>query len=97
MSQPPFSDSLNASSIYALIGTIGFSTASILYRHFAYRLSTLWMNTLKTCVAIVCFFIAVSLQSGWSVSPPPAVVSFLMLSGFIGLCMGDLLLLKRFS
>ena len=81
--------------LLALAANVFFSTASLVFSVYAKRFSPLWMNQLKVSISVICFALA-CFATGW-VDIPFAAVSFLLLSGIIGLCVGDILLFKAFT
>lgn len=85
------------SAIYfALAANLCFSVAIILYTQISQQTSVLWMNTVKGSIAFVCFTLTVSILFGWNPVQTNSVVAFLI-SGCIGLAIGDLFLLKAFT
>ena len=81
---------------FALAANLCFSIAIVLYTQMSHKTSVLWMNTVKGSVALVCFTLTVTLWFGWHEVASISVVCFL-LSGFLGLAIGDLFLLKAFT
>jgi drug/metabolite transporter (DMT)-like permease len=84
--------------VYALaIGAnLTYSTASMVFSVYAKRFSSLWINQVKVLTAFVAFLIAM-LFAEKLVSVSPAVIGLLLLSGFMGLCLGDLFLFRAFT
>lgn len=84
------------SMIFALLANLTFSSASLIYTSYSQRFSSLWMNTMKTGVALVATSLAVPLW--WPLFPiESSVILVLMLSGFVGLMLGDWFLLGGFT
>ncbi len=54
------------------------------------------MNTFKAFVALACFSVAVLVTQAWQVQPSLGIYAALMLSGLIGLNIGDIFLLEAF-
>lgn len=89
---------MSESGVYlALLSTIVFALSSIVFQVFAQKLGALWMNAFKATVALMAFGIFTGLTKSWE--SLPSLSSFLLLfgSGFIGLNIGDLLLLSAFK
>lgn len=88
---------MSSSDVYllALLANVFFSSASMVFSIYARRFSPLWMNQFKVTVSVICFALA-CFYTGW-VSLPLPTVGFLLLSGLIGLCVGDILLFKAFT
>lgn len=84
------------SMIFALLANLTFSSASLVYTAYSQRFSALWMNTMKTGVALVATTLAFPIW--WPLFPlDGTVIIVLMLSGFVGLMLGDWFLLGGFS
>jgi drug/metabolite transporter (DMT)-like permease len=82
--------------LFAVCANICFGTASISFSRFAKSHSASFINQLKVSIAFVCFVIAFFLFEHY------AVLSFsgnayLLSSGFIGLCVGDLFLFRALA
>lgn len=78
---------------YALAANLTFSISSVWFTDVSRKVSPIWMNTFKALVAfflslVTLMILQVPLVATWPI--------FLMcgLSGFIGLCVGDLFMLK---
>lgn len=86
---------------FALFANLTFATATLFFTHFSRLQGALFMNWFKVGLGVSCFAIAVSLQSAHGLAflfgVPWTVVMKLILSGAIGLALGDYLLLKGFS
>lgn len=75
---------------------ISFAGSTVVFSHFSKNVSVLWVNCTKSLVTWLCFLISISIFIGWHpihFSP----LSLLLLSGFIGLNISDILLLKAFT
>lgn len=82
--------------IFALCANLSFALGSVFFAHYARRISSLWMNSVKASVALVCFLIAVLVTSGFhNISFFNFSVFFI--SGFLALGIGDLFLLQSFK
>lgn len=89
---------MSSIEVYALaIGAnLTYSTASMIFSVYAKRFSSMWVNQIKVLTAFVAFLVAVSF-SQQIVSVSPTVVGLLFLSGFMGLCFGDIFLYRAFT
>ncbi len=89
---------MSSFEVYALaIGAnLTYSTASMVFSVYAKRFSSIWINQVKVMTAFLAFLVAM-LFSDQLVSVSPTVVSLLILSGFAGLCVGDIFLFKAFT
>jgi drug/metabolite transporter (DMT)-like permease len=88
---------VSSSSVYllALASNLFFSTASLIFSIYSKKFSPWWVNQLKVMVAIVLFGVATLFTSTVAISWQ--AVGYLMLSGFIGLCIGDLFLFRAYT
>ena len=92
-----------------LVATLSFSSASLVFARFSRSVSVLWMNTAKAAVALALLCLTLPLL--WSVNgtfalfgssagswtaPSDFSTDLLLLSGMIGLGIGDLFLLDAF-
>ena len=89
---------MSSFEVYALaIGAnLTYSTASMVFSIYAKRFSSMWINQVKVFTAFLAFLVAM-MFSDQLVSVSPTVVSLLILSGFAGLCVGDIFLFKAFT
>jgi drug/metabolite transporter (DMT)-like permease len=89
---------LSSFEVYALaIGAnLTYSTASMVFSVYAKRFSSMWINQVKVFTAFLAFLVAM-MFSDQLVSVSPTVISLLILSGFAGLCVGDIFLFKAFT
>lgn len=88
---------MSSFSVYALAlaANLFFSTASLVFSLYAKKFSAWWINQVKVAVAVVLFALA-TWYTGFSPISVTAL-SYLMLSGFIGLCIGDLFLFRAYT
>ncbi|MCB0341633.1 MAG: DMT family transporter [Pseudobdellovibrionaceae bacterium] len=84
-----------SSYLFALGANISFSVASLVYMTFSRQVSAYWMNAFKAFVALIASFFAVLMMGGFNDLALNSLGAFL-LSGFIGLAVGDLFLLSAF-
>ncbi|MCM2349965.1 MAG: DMT family transporter [Bacteriovoracaceae bacterium] len=84
--------------VYALaIGAnLSYSSASMVFSLYARRFSSMWINQVKVLTAFVAFVIAMFFTDQM-VSVSPLAFSLLLLSGFTGLCAGDIFLFRAFT
>lgn len=82
--------------IYALLATLCFSTATIIFTEFANKTNPIWVNYFKALVAAIFSALTVQFFIGWEAVTPYAIVLFL-LSGFLGLNIGDYFMLSAFQ
>lgn len=84
--------------VYALaIGAnLSYSTASMIFSVYAKRFSSMWINQVKVLTAFIAFLIAMFFLEN-IVSLRPATIGYLVLSGFAGLCLGDIFLFRAFT
>ncbi len=92
-----------------LAATLSFSSASLVFARFSRSVSVLWMNTAKAAVALALLCITLPLlwaangtftlfgtSTGTWTAPTDFSTGLLLLSGVIGLGIGDLFLLDAF-
>jgi drug/metabolite transporter (DMT)-like permease len=88
---------MNSAYFLALASALSFSIASLVFTHFARKVSVLWMNAFKASAALVSFGVAVLLQGPREHSPVMNSVILFLASGLIGLNIADLFLVKAFK
>ena len=82
--------------ILTLLANLCFALGSQFFTHYSRKFSSTWMNTFKALVAAFCFFITISVTTGFH-SITVINIAWFFLSGFIGLGIGDIFLLKAFE
>lgn len=82
--------------IFALAANLSFAVGVQFFTHYARSISSLWVNWYKGLVAALLFAATIMLSGGFNVIPPGMMAMFL-LSGFIGLGIGDVYIIKAFS
>lgn len=82
--------------LYAIGANLCFALASIVFTKYSRRVSARWMNYAKAVLAGFFFLIAITATGKWNPIAPQFVM-ILMLSGAVGLCVGDIFLLSSFS
>lgn len=89
---------MNSFEVYTLAvgANLAFSTASMVFSYFAKRFSSMWMNQIKVIIALIAFTIALLTSSTWT-SINSTTTALLLLSGFSGLCLGDIFLFRAFA
>ena len=88
---------MSSTNVYllALAANLFFSTASLVFSHYSKKFSAWWINQVKVTVAIV-LFAGATYATGFAPIGTQATL-FLMCSGFMGLCIGDLFLFKAYA
>lgn len=89
---------MSSFEVYALaIGAnLSYSTASMVFSIYARRFSSMWINQIKVLVAFLTFLVALAFSQEF-VPVSSNVVLLLVLSGFIGLCIGDIFIVRAFT
>jgi drug/metabolite transporter (DMT)-like permease len=80
----------------ALGASVSFALASMVFTHFARKISVLWMNCMKALIACTAFGVAVLLSQEFHF-PTLTTFGLLALSGVIGFALGDLCMLRSFA
>ncbi len=82
--------------IYALFSNLSFALGTQVFTHYSRSISSNWMNAFKATVGLVGYFLTIIIFTGWhDISLSSS--AFFLISGFIGLGIGDMFLLKSFS
>lgn len=89
---------MSSFEVYALaIGAnLTYSTSSMIFSLYAKRFSSMWINQIKVFTAFIAFLIAM-FYTNQLTSVSTTQVSVLFLSGFMGLCLGDIFLFRAFT
>ena len=87
---------MDAVYLYALAANLSFAIGVQFFTHYARRVSSLWVNCFKGCVAALLFAATVLLGGGFA-GADPGVTALFFLSGMLGLGMADIFLIKSFS
>jgi drug/metabolite transporter (DMT)-like permease len=82
--------------LLAIGANLFFGTASIPFARLSREQSPLWMNQIKVTVALICFGISFLVAEHF-VHQTTAGYFYLLFSGFIGLCIGDMFLFRAFA
>jgi drug/metabolite transporter (DMT)-like permease len=82
--------------LLALGSNISFATASLFFTDFAKKISPTWVNYFKATLAFLCFLICMLIFQVPTQLPFELFV-LLVLSGVVGLMIGDIFLLKSFT
>ncbi len=80
----------------ALASNFCFALGSQFFTHYSRKFSSVWMNNVKAIIACFLFAVGITVTSGWN-TYSPNIIFFLSFSGFIGLGIGDIFLLKAFA
>lgn len=81
--------------VLAVFSNLFFAGASVYFTEYSRKISSEWMNFAKASVATMSFFI-ICLSFGYFISLPQESLTALIVSGAIGLMIGDIFLLKAF-
>ncbi len=87
---------MDAVYLYALAANLSFAVGVQFFTHYARKVSSLWVNCFKGCVAAL-LFAATVLAGGGFAGAPPGITALFFLSGMLGLGMADIFLIKSFS
>lgn len=89
---------MNTLQVYglALGANLCFSTSSMVFSFYARRFTSMWINQVKVFIAFLAFAIAM-VVTGKMVALGPLSLFLLLLSGFSGLCIGDIFLFRAFA
>jgi drug/metabolite transporter (DMT)-like permease len=89
---------MNSIEVYTMAvgANLAFSTASMVFSHFARKFNSMWMNQVKVAIALLAFSIALVTTSHW-IEISWTSATLLLLSGFAGLCIGDIFLFRAFA
>lgn len=82
--------------IYALAANLSFAVGVQFFTHYARSISSLWVNCFKGLVAAILFAVTILAAGGFH-QLSPGMASLFMLSGIIGLGLGDIYIIKAFS
>ncbi len=82
--------------VLAIGANLTYSTSSMIFSIYAKRFSSLWINQVKAIIALSAFFVAM-LMTNKIVSVSYGEIGILLLSGFCGLCLGDIFLFRTFT
>jgi drug/metabolite transporter (DMT)-like permease len=82
--------------LLAFLSNIAFASASILFTQFSKRTSSAWMNFYKAFISSLCFAAVCLIFNLWTPLSHTALV-YLLLSGSLGLMIGDIFLLQSFT
>lgn len=82
--------------ILALLANLSFALGSQFFTYYSRKFSPIWMNAFKASIALIFFALFVFLSSGFH-SIEMKTFLFFFISGFIGLGIGDIFLLKAFK
>jgi drug/metabolite transporter (DMT)-like permease len=87
---------IQLSLLLAMGSAFCFCSASLVFAHFAQKISSAWMNTFKASVCLISLFITLFFISDWTL-PVLQTRYALLASGALGLGIGDLFLLAAFA
>lgn len=81
---------------FALTANLLFSFSSFFIAKFTIKYGTIWTNTFKNLIAVLCFLLS-SVLINYQGFPDLQTSYYLFLSGIIGLAIGDIFILNAFS
>ena len=82
--------------IMTVFANLSFAVGSQFFTHYSKKFSSIWMNAFKAVVAGFCFLLTVVVTTGFHHIEFYTFLIF-FISGFIGLGIGDIFLLKAFE
>lgn len=82
--------------VYAISASACFSSASLVFAHYSKKISSKWMNFFKATVCFVLMTVTLLITRAWQPLAWPATIA-LMVSGAVGLGLGDLFLLQAYA
>lgn len=89
---------MDISLLFAFGSNIAFATAGFYYSIYTRRTSAFSFNALKAFVAFSCFLLVLLLSPvSFQFDFPQEIFGYLSLSGLLGLCIGDIFLLKAMA
>jgi len=89
-------DNSELTVILALGSNLLFSSATLIFANYSRHVSVLWMNTVKALIAITFFFLSTLIFSQFHPISNTSLI-LLLLSGALGLGVGDLFLFSAFK
>lgn len=87
---------MDKSLFLALGSVVSFSVAVLIFARFAHEVSNLWINAFKASFALLCYGIVILINGELFSLPHWQSIAWLLLSGFLGLTLGDWMLLSSF-
>jgi len=82
--------------LYGLGANLSFALGSQIFTIYSRKISSVWMNCFKALIGLIGFGVFVTFFSSWHSIPLKYFLLFFT-SGFMGLGVGDIFLLKAFS
>ncbi|MBI5596229.1 MAG: EamA family transporter [Elusimicrobia bacterium] len=82
--------------LFALAANLCFAAGSLFYTRFARRTSAAWVNAFKALLAAAAFALTVTLSTGW-LGLGGAPLAMLLVSGAVGLGLGDVFLVEAMA
>jgi len=86
---------VNTPILYALASNIFFSAASLVFAEFSRKHSSMWMNAFKASLGFSVLLLVLPFL-GQLHALPSVALACLMLSGLLGLCIGDVFLFNAY-
>lgn len=81
---------------YALFANLCFSASTLVFTEYTHKTSVQWVNKFKVVISAICCFLVLSIWLGWSI-PSTKSISWFLVSGCIGLTIGDYFMLHAFK
>jgi len=88
---------MNNSLAFALISAILFSASSLAYTHFSLKITPLWTNSYKAIIAFLAFGVVLLIKFNVFLNPGLPAFLYFLISGALGLAIGDWFLLRAFA
>ena len=82
--------------LWAFAATLSFAYASTVFTEYSRKVTPMWMNAFKASVALICFGATLIIFQIW-LPPTLITVACLLLSGLMGLMIGDLFMLHAMA
>ena len=83
--------------LFALGATFCFALASVGFAHYAKKISPVWMNAFKAAIAFVVFAVIYVVSGEYETLPVSKSFWAFVVSGFLGLNVGDFFLMRAFA
>lgn len=82
--------------LFAVGSSLVFAISSVYYTEYARRFSPVWMNTIKATVLFSSLVLTTFLFESWVPLSTPVIIA-LVVSGLLGLAIGDIFLLSAYA
>jgi drug/metabolite transporter (DMT)-like permease len=88
---------VNPAYLFAFGATLCFALASVGFAHYARKISPLWMNAFKAIIAFISFALVFVISGEYESLPIAKSFWAFVMSGFLGLNVGDFFLMRAFA